>query len=158
MRTFLPRAMPPGLVSSKLFLPLVQSGLFSVRCGYETNSTDSLHVGELDEHRLFERFVNPHRHTMPISRARVGASSAWSLSRKTRETIYLCFCWSTIRPCTDGRMLKSWAAPESPDLFEGFILLVWKFSSSPIPVPDGAPPLADIFHWADIAPEPSRIA
>ena len=29
---------------------------------------------------------------------------------------------------------------------------------SPIPVPDGAPPLADIFHWADIAPEPSRIA
>ena len=62
-------------------------GLFSVKCGYETNSTDSLHVGELDEHRLFERFVNPHGHTMPISRARVGASSAWSLSRKTRETI-----------------------------------------------------------------------
>ena len=29
---------------------------------------------------------------------------------------------------------------------------------SPIPVPDGAPPLADIFHWADIPPEPSRIA
>ena len=29
---------------------------------------------------------------------------------------------------------------------------------SPIPVPKGAPPLADIFHWADIAPEPSRIA
>ena len=29
---------------------------------------------------------------------------------------------------------------------------------SPIPVPDGASPLEDIFHWADIAPEPSRIA
>ena len=29
---------------------------------------------------------------------------------------------------------------------------------SPIPVPIGAPPLADILHWADIAPESSRIA
>ena len=27
----------------------------------------------------------------------------------------------------------------------------------PIPVPNGAPPLAETFHWADIAPEPSRL-
>ena len=62
------------------------------------------------------------------------------------------------RSCALGYTLRWWSifilAMVAQAAAVDFILN----QDSPIPVSNGAPPLADIFHWADIAPDPSRIA